>query len=259
MPTRRPDQSMSLLTDLQANALEPEYRASGSSRRGRVSPLVFAGTLALLAALAVIAVLTTTRTSGEAESERRDLLDRIGEVQSQVSALEQEAGDLGTEIRALGDAQVNDPALTAAQAALEPSVGTVPVAGPGIIIEVTDSPDPSRTEGVVFDSDLSRLLNGLRQAGAEALSINGRRVTVLTPIRSAGSAITVDYVSMSPPYRIEAIGNPATMPARFARTGAAAWWKYISDNYGIGFSIREVGDELTLPADPGMDLRFAKK
>ncbi len=258
VPTRRPDQSMSLLTDLQANALEPEYRATGSRRR-RVSPLIFAGTIALLAALAVIAVVTTTRSSGEAASERGELLQRIDEVQTRVSALEQEGADLGAEIRELGNAQVNDPSLMAAQDALDPLVGTVPVTGPGIIIDVNDSPDPSRTEGVVFDSDLSRLLNGLRQAGAEALSINGRRVTVLTPIRSAGSAITVDYVSMSPPYRIEAIGNPATMPARFGRTGAAAWWKYISDNYGITFSIREADDDLTLAADPGMDLRMAKK
>lgn len=256
--TRRPDQSMSLLTDLQANALEPEYLASGSRRR-RVSPLVFAGTLALVAALAVIAVVTTTRGSGEAATERSDLLSRVGELQARVATLEEEAASLHTEIRELGDAQVNDPSLTAAQAALDPLVGTVPVTGPGIIIEVNDSPDPSRSEGVVFDSDLSRLVNGLRQSGAEAISINGRRVTALTPIRSAGSAITVDCVSMSPPYRIEAIGNPATLPARFARTGSAAWLKYISDNYGISFTIRESGDDLTLPADPGMDLRLARK
>ncbi len=255
---RRPDQSMSLLTDLQANALEPEYRDT-ISRRRRVSPLVFAGTLALLAALAVVALVTTTRSSGEASNERQDLIQRIGEAQEGLAILNTEAAALEAEIRGLGEAQLNDPSLTAAQAALDPLVGTVPVTGPGIIVEVNDSPDPEKTEGLVFDSDLSRLVNGLQQAGAEAVAINGRRVTALTPIRSAGSAITVDYVSMSPPYRVEAIGNPSTMPARFARTGAAAWWKYISDNYGIKFSIYEAGDDLMLPADPGLDLRFAKK
>ncbi|MGV8847408.1 DUF881 domain-containing protein [Tessaracoccus sp.] len=254
---RRPDQSMSLLTDLQANALEPEYTTSASRRQ--TSPLVLGVTLAILAALVVVALVSTTRSSGEIDDERLSLLERIGGTQARVQVQEQEAATLEAEIRRLGDAQVNDPALTAAQAELEPLVGTVPVTGPGIVVEVNDADRGEGREGIVFDSDLSRLVNGLRQAGAEAVAINGRRVTPLTPIRTAGSAITVDYVSLSPPYRIEAIGNPATMPARFARTGAAAWWKYISDNYGIEFSLREAKDDLTLPADPGMTLRFAKK
>ena len=248
---------MSLLTDLQANALEPEYLSAGSRRR--TSPLVLGATLAVLAALIVVALVSTTRSSGEADSERRDLLERIGATQSRVEAQEVEAAALEAEIRVLGDSQVNDPVLTSALLALEPHVGTIPVTGPGIVIEVNDAVEQAGTEGVVFDSDLSRLVNGLRQAGAEAIAINGRRVTSLTPIRTAGSAITVDYVSLSPPYRIEAIGNPNTMPGRFARTGAAAWWKYISDNFGIGFSIQQAGEDLMLPADPGMILRAAKK
>ena len=248
---------MSLLTDLQANALEPEYREAGSRRRA--SPLVLGVTLAILAALIVVAAVSTTRSSGEADSERRDLLQRIGETEARVQVQEDEATSLEAQIRELGDAQVNDPALTAAQDALEPLVGSIPVSGPGIVVEVDDAANQAGAEGVVFDTDLSRLVNGLRQAGAEAVAINGRRVTALTPIRTAGSAITVDYVSLSPPYRVEAIGNPATMPGRFARTGAAAWWKYISDNYGIAFSLQEASGDLTLPADPGMTLRFAKK
>lgn len=253
----RPDQSMSLLTDLQANALEPEYRSVGSRRQA--SPLILGATLALLAALIVVAAVSTTRSSDEVDGERRDLLERITQTAERLEVQEAEAADLELEIRDLGAAQINDPALTAAREALEPLVGTIPVTGPGIIVEVSDAMDSSRTEGVVFDSDVSRLINGLRQAGAEAMAINGRRVTVLTPIRTAGSAITVDYVSLSPPYRVEVIGNPATMPARFARTGAAAWWKYISDDFGIAFSIREADGDLTLPADPGMQLRMAEK
>ncbi|MEO7589254.1 MAG: DUF881 domain-containing protein [Arachnia sp.] len=249
---------MSLLTDLQANALEPEYRTSGSRRR-RVSPLILGSTLALLAALAVIAVVSTTRSSGEAAGERQDLLQRIADTQARVDDLEREAAALETDIRSLGDAQLNDPTLAEAQDLLEPAAGNVPVTGPGIVVLVNDATDRPRGEGVVFDTDLSRLVNGLNQAGAEAIAINGRRVTSLTPIRTAGSAITVDYVSLSPPYRVEAIGNPATMPARFARTGASAWWKYISDNYGVSFSIVEADGELNLPADPGMILRYAKK
>lgn len=253
----RPDQSMSLLTDLQANALEPEYLQAGT--RAKASPLVLGTTLAVLAALIVVAGVSTTRSSSEADGERRDLLQRISDTQTRVDAQASEAAALELEIRSLGDAQVNDPALTAAKDALDPLVGMIPVTGPGIIIEVSDAADASRNDGLVFDSDLSKLVNGLRQAGAEAVSINGRRITALTPIRTAGTAITVDYVSLSPPYRVEAIGNPATLSGRFARTSAAAWWKSISDNFGIGFTISESDDALILPADPGMQLRFTEK
>lgn len=248
---------MSLLTDLQANALEPEYRQAGS--RQKTSPLRLGITVALLAALVAVAALSTTRFSGEAAGERRDLLERINETETRVETQRSEAVALELEIRELGAAQVNDPALTAARDVLEPVVGTVPVTGPGLIVDITDAVNSTGNEGVVFDSDLSRLMNGLRQAGAEAIAINGRRVTSLTPIRSAGSAITVDYVSLSPPYRVEVIGDPATIPARFARTSAAAWWKYISDSFGIGFTMRESPEDLVLPADPGMQLRFAEK
>ncbi len=253
----RPDQSMSLLTDVQENALEPEYRSAGA--RGKTSPLVMGATLALLAALIAVAVISTTRSSEEVDRERQELLERITATSERMEAQEAEAAELETEIRELGAAQVNDPSLTAARNALEPVVGAVPVTGPGIIVEANDAPDTPDTEGMVFDSDLSRLVNGLRQAGAEAIAINGRRITALTPIRTAGSAITVDYVSLAPPYRVEAIGNPATMPARFARTGAAAWWKYISDNFGIEFSMREADGQLSLAADPSMQLRTAQK
>lgn len=253
----RPDRSMSLLTDLQENALEPEYRAA-RERGEKRSPGVLAVTVAVLAALLVLAGVNTFRGSGEAASERQTLLEQIDEGQVRLSELEQRSRDLEAQIQVLSDRQVTDPALRAELDLLAPLVGDVPVTGPGIVIRVDDAAT-ARGEGVVFDSDLSRLVNGLWQAGAEAIAINGRRITTLTPIRSAGSAITIDYVSLNPPYTVEVIGNPNTLQARFARTSAMVWWKYISDNYGVGFSIREADDALHLEADPGMILRYAEK
>ena len=101
-------------------------------------------------------------------------------------------------------------------------------------------------------------MNGLRQAGAEAVAINGHRITTLTPIRSAGSAITVDYVSLNPPYVVEAIGDPSRLQARFVRTSAAVWWQYLHDNYGIAYELQTVNGDLRLPADPAMTLRYAE-
>ncbi|TRY17241.1 DUF881 domain-containing protein [Tessaracoccus rhinocerotis] len=253
----RPDQSMSLLTDLQENALEPEYRTA-HERGEKRSPGLRAVTAALLAALLVLAGVNTFRTSGEAASERQGLLDQIETTETGLAEMEEEIRQLEGEIQDLSDDQVTDPQLRAQLDLLAPLAGDVAVSGPGIVVRVDDAATAGG-EGVVFDSDLTRLVNGLRQAGAEAIAINGRRLTSLTPIRSAGSAITVDYVSLNPPYTVEVIGDPNTLQARFARTSAMVWWKYISDNYGVGFSIRVADEDLQLEADPGMVLRYAEK
>lgn len=109
----------------------------------------------------------------------------------------------------------------------------------------------------VLDLDLQILANGLWQAGAEAIAINGHRLSTLTAIRSAGDAITVDYRSLTGPYRVEAIGDPRTLPARFAETPAGAWWTELSRNRGMRFDVSEART-LNLPADPGITLRHAK-
>ena len=86
--------------------------------------------------------------------------------------------------------------------------------GPGVLVVVDDSPSAAAdARDRVLDLDLQVLANGLWEAGAEAVAINGHRLSSLTAIRSAGDAITVDYRSLTRPYRVEAIGDPRTLQA----------------------------------------------
>ncbi len=110
----------------------------------------------------------------------------------------------------------------------------------------------------VLDLDLQMLANGLWQAGAEAVAINGHRLSTLTAIRGAGQAITVDYRSLTRPYRVEAIGDPRTLPARFAESSGGTWWQELAQNRGMQFETSGA-DALTLPADAGMVLRYAER
>lgn len=252
----RPDWSMSLLEDVRAGALEPEYREVTTQRRHSRLSRVLATTMT--AAILVVAVVSTARTADARATEQRDLAALVAAEQERLAELEAEIAELDAEIRELRAAQIADPVLTERLALLEPLTGAVGVTGPGITVMVNDAPGLTDREGLVLDSDLSRLVNGLRQAGAEAVAINGRRITNTTPIRSAGAAITVDYVSLSPPYRIEAIGDPAQLQARFARTSAASWWYYLSRNYGIEFEVT-AADELDLAAVPHLRLLHARK
>lgn len=252
----RPDASMSLLTDIQEQALEPGYGAvvnRGSSRPRLVIAIV------LLATLLTVAVLQTTQGAGAAETQRAELLERVSSARELEAALNDQAAALDAEIRSLGEAALGDPADRQTLATAEVAAGSLPVTGPGIVVTVDDAADATGTQGLVLDSDLSQLVNGLWAAGAEAISVNGRRLTTMTPIRAAGAAITVDFVSLSPPYRVEVIGNPDTLPARFNQTTAAAWWQFLSMNYGLRIDVQPAEDELMLPADPGQSVRFARE
>ena len=117
--------------------------------------------------------------------------------------------------------------------------GTLGASGPGMVITTDDAPDDQvGSGGTILDTDLQALVNGLWTAGAEAISINGHRLTSLTAIRFAGQAITVDNVSLSPPYVVVAIGNPDTLPARLLETDGGQTWLGLQANFGIQFTER---------------------
>lgn len=90
--------------------------------------------------------------------------------------------------------------------------------GPGITVTLEDS-DRDLEEGedpnnlIIHDLDVLNILNDLRRAGAEALAINGQRVTSQTQIKCQGATITVNDMTYGQPFIIEAIGNPDTLNA----------------------------------------------
>ena len=71
----------------------------------------------------------------------------------------------------------------------------------------------------------------------------------MSPIRSAGEGITVNYRSLTSPYVVTAIGNPRTLPANFAETPAAQAWSGLKENFDMRFDV-SARNEATLPAAP---------
>ncbi|MDF1488481.1 DUF881 domain-containing protein [Tessaracoccus caeni] len=252
---QRPDASMSLLTDLQEGALEPEYRTAGRRRdRSRFTlPLM----LVVLGALLTYAAVQTIGGTDQNAVARDELVQRIEDERARQEQLLAYVDEMTMENRRLAEAALTDPALREQISEVELVAAGAGVTGPGVVFTLDDAAGGDSTSGQVMDSDLSILVNGLYEAGAEAIAINGRRLSTLTAIRAAGSAITVDYVSLSPPYRVEAIGDPLSLQARFARTSAASWWQYLTKSYGLSMTIEQPEDDLTLTADPGITLRYA--
>lgn len=60
---------------------------------------------------------------------------------------------------------------------------------------------------LIHDTDIMSIINELVLNGAEAVSVNGQRITSLTGIRSVGPVIEINNVKMSAPYEVKAIGD----------------------------------------------------
>ena len=94
------------------------------------------------------------------------------------------------------------------------AAGLLDVVGPGVIVTVSDkrTDKTASSEGVnlfvVHQEDLLRIINELRDADAEAISVNDERLIATSEIRCAGSTVSVNNRRYSVPYEIKAIGNP---------------------------------------------------
>jgi uncharacterized protein YlxW (UPF0749 family) len=111
--------------------------------------------------------------------------------------------------------------------------------------------------GRVLDVDLQQVVNGMWQAGAEAVAINGERVGALTAIRSAEDVVLVNYVPVVSPYEVRAVGDPRTLPTEFLRSDGGAWLQAVQVSAGLRFTIDSVTDDMLLPATPVGTLRYA--
>ena len=273
---------MTLLIEVMTRPLDPGYEAAAERRRalGTQDDAGARGrsAIALLALVAVGLMLATawwqTRGTRPAGVMARDQL--TAEIQRQDAAagrLQQQNAALVAQIEAERSRQLQ----LSAQSGLAEQVttlglvtGATAAAGSGVVVTVDDAESVSGAgdgsnpraqqnadDGRVLDQDLQLVVNGLWDAGAEAMAINGQRLTALSAIRSAGQAILVDYRPLSPPYKISAIGDPSSLQSRFMNGPGGRDLQYLKDNFGIRFGLTTTS-RLTVPASAGLGTRRAK-
>lgn len=93
--------------------------------------------------------------------------------------------------------------------------GEVPVKGEGYRVQLQDGEyDPNQVnpnDYIVHEGHVYMVINELKIAGAEAVSVNGKRIHETSYIRCTGPVITVDGETFPAPFVIEAIGNQDTL------------------------------------------------
>ncbi|GAA3383684.1 DUF881 domain-containing protein [Streptomyces racemochromogenes] len=276
-PPARPDASMSLLTHVMDHSLDEGY-AEASARReadGTAGlPRTVKAKLGLAAGL-VLAAMVVTLGAAQARvaapvlaKERQELIDRVRRADDHAEALERETERLRTEVadrqRVALKQQVGERGRL-----VELLAGATEAHGPGVKLVVDDAKGASSgggggpresagfsNTGRVRDRDMQRIVNGLWQAGAEAVSINGQRLTALSAIRAAGDAILVDNKPLVPPYEVLAVGDKKRLGTTFQDSVDGQYLHVLQESYGIRYSLTPV-DEVRLPAASSLTVRTA--
>ncbi len=137
------------------------------------------------------------------EQEKNEALyNQILEYKDDLQAYADQAETSGGYTKVLAQ-QLEQSMLLSGQSAVE---------GPGVTVVLQDSQLPNtigidENNYVIHDEDLLKVVNELRDAGAEALSLNGERLLATSEIRCAGSIVSVNNNRYAAPFTICAIGN----------------------------------------------------
>ena len=263
-----PQAVMGLLNYLTATSLDEDYahvsqqRATLGAPARRSPGTIGLVVLAVFGVLVATAAVQTSRNADESASSRQSLVDQVNRRKAELNDKRAQATSLTRSVEALQnsnlDATNQGRAVRSRLDRLGMVTGSVPAKGPGVRVVVDDAPNATTDKQQVLDQDLQKLVNALWLVGAEAIAINGQRVTNLTAIREGGSAITVNFVSMKRPYTVSAIGNKNQMGARLLDTEGGRTWLTLRASFGLKFDVTSE-DSMTLPAADSFALRYARQ
>ncbi len=270
---------MTLLTSMLERPLDGGYQEA-ADRRSRVGLPAATSTRSVI--VIVLAVLTGFLFAVGAQSLRAkptvagtvkdELVSRIESLQAQGTLQEGQIATLAKEVRGYEDLalqQAGGGGLTDTLRQLEVAAGAVPLAGPGVRLTLDDAaalddqanagarPSSGFDEGRVSSADLQILVNGLWGSGAEAIAINGHRLTTTAAIRFAGQAIIVDFRPLSRPYVISAIGDPDSMQKLFGPSFAGVYLDQLEKDFAIRVTLA-AEDTISVPGDSGPRLSVAQ-
>jgi uncharacterized protein YlxW (UPF0749 family) len=177
--------------------------------------------------LSALSVTELTQLIANLTAGNGHLRDEITDLTSQEAHL--------TEARDRGDTTVDE--LSADLARIRAWAGLTAVAGQGIAITVS---------GPIGGDGIEELLNELRNAGAEAIAVDGIRVVAGVVVAGAPGSLSIENAVLGDAFEIRAIGSPQILIGTLTRTGGVV--AQVEATYpDVQLTVSPV-DEMTLPA-----------
>ena len=187
------------------------------------------------------------------QAQQEQLKDRILQLRGEVQDLE------GKQAGSAALAKQLNADLDAARAA----AGLVALQGTGVVFQLQDStapvqPGTNDADYLISAADVRTLVAELWLAGAEAIAVNGERITGTSAILDIGGSVLVNSAYLAPPYQVSAIGPDDLYDQLSHADGFRAFVRARAEAFGIKISYAVLPD-VTVPAYAGtINLRYAR-
>ncbi|WP_418275456.1 DUF881 domain-containing protein [Isoptericola jiangsuensis] len=232
---------------------------SPRTRSGLSVALVLALSGMLFAVSAQLSQGEETRHAEDLSSVVANESDRVETLGDQAAALNAEVEELSAAVDV--DVPSRSPDLREREGVVS---GTWPVTGGGLSVALEDAPTSSldipgvaADDLVVHQQDLQHVINALWAGGAESMTLQGERVTSTSAFRCSGNILLLHGKVFSPPYVVEAIGDPDRLEAALDASSGVALYRQYVDWVGIGYDVAR-HDVIDMPAYAGTrDLQYA--
>ncbi|MDH6488794.1 uncharacterized protein YlxW (UPF0749 family) [Streptomyces sp. SAI-127] len=198
------------------------------------------------------------------------LSDLIQERSHNNGELDESNGSLRRDVEALAE---RDDGSTKAEddklAALEDRAGTQKIKGKAVTVTLDDAPpnataklpgypEPQPDYLVIHQQDLQAVVNALWKGGAQGIKVMDQRLISTSAVRCVGNTLILQGRVYSPPYKIQAVGDPGKLKQALADSKAIQNYMVYVNVYGLGWNVADDGT-VTLPGYSGtVDLQYAK-
>jgi uncharacterized protein YlxW (UPF0749 family) len=225
-----------------SSAPPPPHGMRSVAHRFLTQRSVSIAVVAVIAGLLFATNAALFRSSGDREAQ--NLSDLVQEEEVRVEKITREVEALRADVdRLVEAASAGEPpaegGMTGTTAA---AAGRVAVAGPGVLVKLWDAPTSNAPPGarpddlLVHQQDVEAVVNALWAGGAEAMTIQGQRVTSKTAVRCVGNVLLLHGATYSPPYEIAAIGDSSELlDSLYSSPGVRVYLEYV-DAVGLGWS-----------------------
>lgn len=218
--------------------------------------------LSMMLAAQIKAISNTTEVAqGKREAQ---LVDELTTLQRNYDSLKQKYDDNNKIVETYkNNASDNSTLIASMQKELEQQTilsGNADLKGQGIVVTLTDGnkvvENSSRTDSLVHDSDVLTVVNELKAAGAEAISVNDQRIIAMTAIRCVGPVIQVNYQKVAAPFVIKAIGDAQYLESALTIKNGVS--DLLTQGYGIGVDISRQSNIIVKKYDGAIDFKNAQ-
>lgn len=217
----------------------------------KIKPAITLGILGMILTIGICVQLKTIKAadiSGSIQLTDSNLKKSVLQWKSKYEESNQKLKDTDEELETLRNTVANLESDEETQSKIQKYqaiLGMTDVNGEGVIITVADNNTTNNDDSfssinnssyIVHDGNLVAIINELKSAGAEAISINGKRIVSTTCITCAGNVIQINGEKIGSPFVIKAIGPKDLLYGELSKNGGTL---YKLKKYGVLTSIKK--------------------